>query len=160
MSKNDGKKKKQNPIVFLITTIMNLISFLGIMAGVAKGLSFLLGRLSRDDIAHLSVLGGDDRQEIAAKDFRGGVGACMFGNAVVDCSKSGMKKQPASMVLLCAFGNLDVKVPKDWKLKSASMMIFGGYQHKKEGRQLDPEAPVDLDVFALVMFGSINIIKS
>lgn len=123
----------------------------------AMGLSELLRRLSRGDIAHLTVLAGDGAQHVEGPDFRGGFAASIAGNATLDLRDVQPQVKPVTLILFCLAGNLVVQAPPQWGAVSKVTGMMHVFNDARPGPPKGSETPPELEVFCLGLFGNVHI---
>ncbi len=126
----------------------------GLVAGL-QGLSWLLKRFSRGDIAYASALQGEAQQVLTRKDFRGGVVSVVAGQTELDLRDAGLDERPVLLVSVCIAGQMIIRVPEHWKVKSYSFMVAGEFAN-----QLPKKAesdPVDVELYTFTIAGQTLI---
>ena len=112
---------------------------------IAIGMSILLGRdrpkvntsqseTSKDFISDTVVFWGLERK-VKSKNFKGGEFNVAFGGLELDLRDVKVSKSGAKVHINCAFGGVEVFVPKDCRIKTSGTGIFGGWNPKVEERE-------------------------
>lgn len=91
-----------------------------------------------DDL--FAFLGGVDNKNISA-DYKGGKVTAVMGGVSLDLRKAKISKE-ATLQVLSFWGGIEIKVPKDWIVKSSASAVLGGIEnstnteHKKDAPTL------------------------
>jgi predicted membrane protein len=131
---------------------------------IAIGMSILLGTgetkkkpeastSSKEFLSDTVVFWGLDRK-IKSQDFKGGEFNVAFGGLQLDLRDAKIAKGGAKVHINCAFGGVEVFVPKDCRVKTKGSGVFGAWEPKVEDRKVD--TPV-LEITGGVMFGGVEI---
>jgi predicted membrane protein len=124
------------------------------------GLSFLFktnpspNKNSIEGTDMVAVFGGYERI-ITDKNFSGGEATAVFGSIKLDLTQAGLKDRRASLSVTTVFGGVVLIVPKEWRVKSSGVPIFGGFDDRTVSPS-DPDAP-ELFVDATAVFGGVEI---
>lgn len=76
-------------------------------------------------------------KKIVSTNFKGGRNITLFGGSVLDLSEIKLSKDGAILELYAMFGGIEVRTPKDYKVKVDSTGILGGVDNtiNEEGRK-------------------------
>lgn len=99
------------------------------------------------------VFWGLDRK-VKSDKFTGGEFNVAFGGLELDLRDVKVAKEGAKVHINCAFGGVEVFVPKDCRIKTKGSGIFGGWDAKVEKRDVD--TPV-LEFTGSAIFGRVEI---
>lgn len=114
-----------------------------------KGKSFS----SSDRISETVVFWGVDKK-ITSKEFKGGDINVAFGGLELDLREAKVAKGGAKIHIDCAFGGVEVFVPKGCRIKTNGTGIIGGWETNLKER--DVSEPV-LEITGGVIFGGVEI---
>lgn len=132
---------------------------------IAIGISILLGRDIKENVnvsqneskegyvSDTVVFWGVDRK-ITSKNFKGGEFNVAFGGLGLDLRDAKISKDGAKVHVNCAFGGVEIFVPKDCRVKTKGTGFFGAWEPKVEDRGID--TPV-LEITGGVVFGGVEI---
>ncbi len=131
---------------------------------IAIGMSILLGTgetkkkpeagtSSKEFLSDTVVFWGLDRK-VKSQDFKGGEFNVAFGGLQLDLRDAKISKGGAKIHINCAFGGVEIFVPKDCRVKTKGSVVLGAWEPKVEERKVD--TPV-LEITGGVMFGGVEI---
>ncbi|MFB3906801.1 MAG: LiaI-LiaF-like domain-containing protein [Candidatus Eisenbacteria bacterium] len=80
-------------------------------------------------IDSFSFLGGDERR-FGSREFRGGRVSAVFGGAEIDLRESTIAGEEASLEVFAAFGGIEIKVPREWRVIVRVSAVLGGIEDK------------------------------
>ena len=99
------------------------------------------------EVSVVSVFGSDDRR-ISTDRFAGAEVVAVFGDARLDLTDSGLGTTPAIVEVTAAFGDAEIRVPRDWNVRMETMSIFGSVRDRRPDR--DEAEPVDSEPDAII----------
>ena len=134
--------------VVIIAICMSML--LGIEGPKPKGNASLS---SKDFITDTVVFWGLERK-VKSQDFKGGEFNVAFGGLELDLREAKISKGGAKVHINCAFGGVEVFVPKNCRIKTRGSGVFGAWEPKVEERKIND--PV-LEITGGVMFGGVEI---
>jgi predicted membrane protein len=153
-------------VVFLSTNLFkwDFFSILWPVIIITIGLSILFKResgtvnaskstSSEDTISESVVFWGVERK-VKSKNFKGGDINVAFGGMELDLREAKIAKEGAKLNISCAFGGVELFVPKDCRVKTNGTGILGGWDSKVEEREVS--TPV-LEISGGVAFGGVEI---
>lgn len=153
-------------VLFLSTNLFdwNFFAVLWPVIIITIGLSILFrkntGRVnvsqkssSASSINETVLFWGIDRK-VTSKSFTGGEISVAFGGAQIDLREAKVAKEGAKLHIGCAFGGVEIFVPKDCRIKTEGSGILGGWESNVADR--DVEKPV-LEITGGVAFGGVEI---
>ncbi len=131
---------------------------------IAIGMSILLGtgestkkpgasQSSKEFLSDTVVFWGLDRK-VKSQNFKGGEFNVAFGGLQLDLRDAKIAKGGAKVHINCAFGGVEIFVPKDCRVKTKGSGVFGAWEPKVEDRKVD--TPV-LEITGGVVFGGVEI---
>ncbi len=131
---------------------------------IAIGMSILLGTgeskkkleespSSKEYMSDTVVFWGLDRK-IKSQDFKGGEFNVAFGGLQLDLREAKIAKGGAKIHVNCAFGGVEIFVPKNCRVKTRGSAVFGGWDPKVGESKVD--TPV-LEITGGVIFGGVEI---
>lgn len=109
---------------------------------------------SNDDYMSDTVAFWGIERKIKSKSFKGGEFNVAFGGLELDLREAKIAKDGAKIHINCAFGGVEVFVPKDCRIKTNGTGFLGGWEPKISER--DVSDPV-LEITGGVMFGGVDI---
>lgn len=80
----------------------------------------------------------------------------LFGGATLDLREAHIDDE-ATVDATAIFGEVDVLVPRGWRVSLGGLPIFGGYEDKTEGNGSLPDSAPRLDVRATAIFGGVDV---
>jgi predicted membrane protein len=94
-------------------------------------------------------------KNIDLKNFKSGTISAYFGSAEIDLTKTEISPDDAVLNINTAFGGIELRVPKNWRLSFSGSPIFGGFDDKTSQDVID-DSPT-LFINYNVSFGGIEI---
>ena len=94
------------------------------------------------------------KKKVDTKDFKGGEVNVAFGDLQLDLRDVEVAKDGAKIHLNCAFGDVDVFVPKNCRVKTSGSVVVGEW--KPEIKERDVSKPV-IEITGSVLFGSVKV---
>ena len=128
---------------------------------IALGLSILFQRAMRpknvkiQDLDNLTAIFGGSETTNTSKNYLGGKATAIFGGVTLDLRDAVIKKEAILNVFALA-GGIELKIPRDWKVKTEVFPILGGVDAKVNTHELNDNAPV-LIVTGTAALGGIEI---
>lgn len=90
-----------------------------------------------------------------SQQFRGGRVGAVFGGAEIDLRQASLAPG-ASLDVFTAFGGVEIKVPRGWRVDINGFPMFGGFENATSSEGLSPDSP-HLNIDATVMFGGLEV---
>lgn len=106
---------------------------------------------SFEDIA---VFGGN-KKSYQLPEFRMGKVVAIFGGSDIDLRECTLSEHGAIVDMFCLFGGSNLIIPRDWKVKSDMISIFGGMDEQSPTGQVDEQKV--LYVKGMAIFGGGEI---
>jgi len=152
-------------ITFLATNLFSwdFFSVLWPVVIIALGISLLFkteekkeeGKvLSDKDFLSETVLFWGVDKKVKSKNFKGGELNVAFGGLALDLRDVEVSKEGAKLHINCAFGGVEIFVPKECRIKTSGTGILGGWNPEVKDRKI--ESPV-LEITGGVIFGGVDI---
>lgn len=153
-------------VVFLSTNLFqwNFFAVLWPVVIITIGLSILLRREGGSFNTSTKTTGAGKLNEsvvfwgvdkvVNSKEFKGGELNVAFGGIKVDLRDAKISKEGAKLHVNCAFGGVEILVPKDCRVITNGTGILGAWESKVEERKVDE--PV-LEITGGVAFGGVEI---
>lgn len=133
---------------------------------VAGGLALILpprpGRVARvqtgsDDVLSATGIFGGPTVASSSRTFRGASLTAAFGGVVCDLRSAHLAPEGAKINATAAFGGVEIRVPRGWRIAVTGTPLFGGIDDKTEHEpDLPDEAPV-LRIDAFALFGGVEV---
>jgi len=152
--------------VFLSTTLFrwDFFAVLWPVIIIAIGLSILFKKegvginnassTTKEDLLNDSVVFWGMDKKVSSKNFKGGEVNVVFGGATIDLRGAKIAKEGAKLHINCAFGGVEVIVPKDCRVITNGTGILGGWEPKIADSDVDE--PV-LEITGSVVLGGVEI---
>jgi Domain of unknown function (DUF5668) len=136
--------------------VWNIIWPIGL---ILIGLSFIFERLQpshtvHEDSADILVAFSGNDSAVTTDDFKGGNLTALFGGIKLDLRQAKIK-DTAKINVFAAFGGAEIIVPKEWRVQTGGLPIFGGWENKAE-KPSDKKAPL-LDIRGTCLFGGVEV---
>lgn len=110
-------------------------------------------KLSGDSLNKVLIFSGT-KTKFTSLNFRGGELVTIFGGAEVDAADVSSKQKDIVLDATAVFGGIKLIVPKNWKVESEGVAIFGGYDNYTNS----PAKPVTtLHIKGAAIFGGVEI---
>jgi len=153
-------------VVFLSTNLFqwNFFAVLWPVVIITIGLSILLRKQGGDfntsrktsssgRLNETVVFWGVDKV-VHSNEFKGGELNVAFGGIKVDLREAKISKDGAKLHINCAFGGVEILVPKDCRVITNGTGILGGWESRVEERKID--SPV-FEITGGVAFGGVEV---
>jgi predicted membrane protein len=129
---------------------------------IAVGLSVLINRSSsaskktsqKDSDSVSAVFAGSETIN-ASKDYQGGKATAVFGGVTIDLRDAVIKKQ-ATIDVFALCGGIELKVPRNWTVRSQVFPILGGVESKSQTVTDKNDGPV-LVITGTVALGGVEV---
>jgi len=109
-----------------------IIIFIGIkMIRGGEGMSFNLDETSEeneDKLQRVLVFTGVNKK-YKSSNFEGGELVTVFGTGKIDLSTVKTKNKEIELNLVAVFGSIDMKLPKNWEVKTEGIGILGAFKN-------------------------------
>lgn len=128
---------------------------------IAAGLSFVLrGSFMRPQpvsgkSSDISLAFSGVESVNKSSDYTGGKINVAFGGVELDLREAKIKNDSATLEIFVAFGGVEIRVPKDWDVRTNGLPLFGGWEDttaKPTGKK-----PPVLEISGTCMFGGVEI---
>jgi predicted membrane protein len=117
---------------------------------------YLRQEVGEDEVNAVGVTGGA-KEKITTKAFKGGYVRAVMGGVELDLSEAIIETPPATIEAQVVMGGAEIKVPRDWRVKTETQVIMGGVQ-AMGGREKSSEVTTpDLVITGQVIMGGIDI---
>lgn len=152
-------------IVFLATNLFdwNFFSVLWPVVIIALGVSLLFkteekkeeGKVlsEKEFISESVVFWGVDKK-VKSQNFKGGELNVAFGGLQLDLRDCKITKEGARLHINCAFGGVEIFVPKECRIKTDGKGFLGGWDVMLKERKIDEPT---LEITGGVIFGGVDI---
>ncbi|HBB64433.1 MAG: hypothetical protein UR47_C0014G0027 [candidate division WS6 bacterium GW2011_GWB1_33_6] len=151
--------------VFLATNLFswNFFSVLWPVIIIAIGISMLIkkdipvkkeGKYSSEDYVNETAIFWGVDKKVNSKNFKGGELNVAFGGIGLDLREAKVAKEGAKLHVNCAFGGVEIFVPKNCRVITKGTGVFGGWEPKVEESEVTE--PV-LEITGGVVFGGVEI---
>lgn len=109
----------------------------------------------------VAVFGGDERR-LTTEHFTGAEVVSVFGDVYLDLRDVSVPAPPAVVEVVCIFGNVEIRVPKDWDVSRDVLVVFGDVSDRRPVREdgsgnENKDKRGELALTGLVLFGDIEI---
>lgn len=111
------------------------------------------GVSSQERISETVLFWGVDKK-ITSKEFKGGDINVAFGGLELDLRETKIQKSGAIIHINCAFGGVEIYVPKDCRVKTNGNAVLGDWESRLRDR--DISGPI-LEINGGVLFGGVGI---
>ncbi len=108
---------------------------------------------SNDRVSETVIFWGVDKK-ITSKEFKGGDINVAFGGLELDLREAKIQKSGAIIHINCAFGGVEIYVPKDCRVKTNGNAVLGDWESRLRDR--DISGPI-LEINGGVLFGGVGI---
>jgi predicted membrane protein len=109
---------------------------------------------SKDSFLSETVVFWGTGKKMESKEFKGGEINVAFGDYELDLREAEISKKGAKIHLNCAFGDVDIFVPKKCRVKTSGSIFLGEWE--PEIKERDVTEPV-LEITGSVLFGSAKV---
>jgi len=92
---------------------------------------------------------------VRSEGFRGGKIVVVFGGGQIDISQVKAFEKNVNIELTAVFGGAKLIIPKNWRVNSQGVGIFGGYSNKA----VAAEGETTLSIKGAAIFGGVEIIN-
>lgn len=128
---------------------------------IIVGLLFVFGRglgvgptQTGDSVNSFNLFSGSELTS-QSQSFEGGRVGVLFGGAELDLHNAKLADD-ATLDVFAAFGGVEVRVPRGWRVEIGGFPVFGGYENATGKEDLGPDAP-KLRIDATVLFGGLEV---
>ena len=139
----------------------NVLSLFWPIIILAIGFSILRNRTVTNDKARIqdtdtvsAILGGSDTIN-TSKDYKGGKATAVLGGVTLDLRDAVIKKE-ARLEVFALCGGIELKVPRDWVVRSEVFPILGGVDAKSQRDTEKANGPV-LIITGTVALGGVDV---
>lgn len=128
---------------------------------IGIGLSILFQKTMRpknikvQDLDDLTAIFGGSETVNSSKNYLGGKATAIFGGVTLDLRDAVIKKE-ATLNVFALCGGIELKVPREWKIKTEVFPILGGVESKSSSTAFKDDAPL-LIVTGTAALGGIEI---
>jgi len=92
---------------------------------------------------------------VQSENFKGGKIVTVFGGGEIDLSHVKTSEKNVNMEFVAVFGGGKLIIPKDWRVNSQGIGIFGGYSSKA----VAGEGETTLNIKGAAIFGGVEIVN-
>lgn len=134
-----------------------ILIFLGVSMLVKKDKKISVNdaaKVSAEDKVDDTVIFWGVEKKVTSKNFKGGEVNTVFGGYQLDLREAKVTKKGAMLNVNCAFGGVEILVPKDCRVKTNGTGIIGGWVPNIPPTEVDE--PV-LTIQGVVAFGGVEI---
>ena len=129
---------------------------------VAIGVWLILGReLSPTtidaDTVNLSAVFGGVETVSNARNLKGGSLTAFCGGIVLDLHQATPAMDGARLLATAAFGGIEIRVPRGWRVAVDGSPIFGGFENSTDSESELPDSAPRLTIKASVLFGALEV---
>ncbi|NJN84870.1 MAG: cell wall-active antibiotics response protein [Caldilineaceae bacterium] len=117
---------------------------------------YLAETVSEDEVNAVAVTDGVEKTN-SSQDFKGGFVRAVMGGIELDLTETAVKKPPAVLHATIVMGGVDIKVPKEWKVRGDVGAIMGGVDGAPGRRPSDDERAPDLFITGKVIMGGLAV---
>lgn len=131
------------------------------IALIIAGLSFVVqGGFRRpkkinDEKSDISLAFSGVESANTSDSYQGGKINVAFGGVELDLREAKMKSDKARLEIFVAFGGVEVRVPKNWEVRTNGLPLFGGWDNAAS-KPTNKKPPV-LEIAGTCMFGGVEI---
>lgn len=128
---------------------------------IGIGISVLINRsvankkIRIQDMDNVSAVFGGSETINASKDYQGGKATAVFGGVSIDLRDAVIKKE-ATLNVFALCGGIELKVPRDWTVRSQVFPILGGVESKSQRNTDKNDGPV-LVIAGTVALGGVEV---
>ncbi len=120
-----------------------------------RSFDFKSASTMKQDELDETVIFSSVSRKIDTEDFKGGKFVSIFGEGKLDLSKAKSESKVINMEIVSIFGSAKVAVPKNWKVSSEGVGVFGGYENNTTDSE--KEKTVTLKIRGSAIFGGVEI---
>jgi len=102
----------------------------------------------------VAFLGGT-RRVVRSQEFRGADVVAILGGCELDLTGADLAAGGGRIEAFVLFGNMQIRVPRDWTVVRDDQVIFGRFENRLETDRADPAKKVRLE--AVVVMGEIEV---
>lgn len=111
--------------------------------------------IDNEDVVNEVAIFSPINKVVKSDNFKGGKIVMVFAGGEIDLSHVKTSAKDVDMELVAIFGGGKLIVPKDWRVNSHGVAIFGGYNNKTE----KGESGSTLNLKGAAVFGGIEIVN-
>lgn len=128
------------------------------------GISILYPRRKRtggvitteDQVDYFCAFSGLETRN-TSQNFTGGSITAIFGGSNIDLTSAKLSEYGAKLSCFAAFGGIDITVPKNWKVVTTGIPIFGGWGNKTHFIPDGNGTEKTIEINCICAFGGIEI---
>jgi predicted membrane protein len=132
-----------------------LLIVIGLYIIFPKG-SDLKNVSSEEKISEVAIFSGVQRS-IMSKNFKGGSVTSIFGGCEIDMRDAEIKEDGVELEIISIFGGSEITVPKNWKIHSSGIPLFGGFEDGTNKNKDEVDKTKILKVRYTSIFGGSEI---
>ena len=142
----------------LIKPILIFVAFQAVvmMFGRLLRQCYLRQAIGQDEVNAVGVTGGT-QEKISTKTFKGGYVRAVMGGVELDLSEAAIETPPATIEATVVMGGAEIKVPRNWQVKTETRVIMGGVEVTGGRERSSEETTPDLVMTGKVIMGGIEI---
>ena len=110
--------------------------------------------VSADKLDSVAIFGGTDLV-VSSQNFQGGQATAMFGGVDIDLRAAKPSADGAILHASAFFGGIDIRVPREWRIKMEGTPVFGALENKCDSPE-SPDAP-ELLIKGSAIFGGVEV---
>jgi predicted membrane protein len=142
------------PIFNVVVALLIIWVGVRVFTGKEKDFNFQTkGVISEDVFRKILIFSGIDAKLIS-KNFKDAEVVTIFGGGNIDMSEVKTKESGIDMDLVAIFGGIKIKIPKDWKIESEGVGMFGGF---KDNTDAPSKPSVTVHLKGAAIFGGIEV---
>lgn len=128
---------------------------------IVAGLSFVLrGSFMRpqavnDKSTDISLAFSGVESANTSSEYTGGKINAAFGGVELDLRDAKLKNNHAVLEIFVAFGGVEIRVPKEWEVRTNGLPLFGGWD--STASKPSSKKPPVLEITGTCMFGGVEI---
>lgn len=128
---------------------------------IAVGLSILVKRtghpknVKEHDNDEVSAIFAGNETINKSQNYLGGKATAIFGGVSIDLRDAKITKE-ATLDVFAVCGGIELKVPREWKVKHKVVPILGGVESKAHGDKITDKSPV-LYITGTVALGGVEV---
>ena len=142
----------------LIIPILMFVVFQVVIMMLARLLRqcYLSQEVDEDEVNAVAVTGGA-QEKVTTKAFKGGYLRAVMGGVALDLSEAAIETPPATIEATVVMGGAEIKVPRNWQVKTETRVIMGGVEVMGGRERSSEETTPDLVMTGKVIMGGIDI---
>ena len=111
---------------------------------------------TEDQVDYFSAFSGLETRN-TSQNFTGGSITAIFGGSNIDLTNAKLSEYGAKLSCFAAFGGIEVTVPKNWKVVTTGIPIFGGWSNKTHCVPDGSNTEKTIEINCIAAFGGIEV---